>query len=345
MIPVIHTTDLHHTPNDPDDHFDLAALYALDELDLRAVILDYSEEEFGTTVYEPGYVPVAQLNFLTGRAVPAATGPTKRHKLAHPGDTLEHLPVQEEGGIRLLIKALRESPEPAYITVVGSCRPLAAACNREPELFRQKTKAVVLCAGSARNNENVCYNTKLDPHAMHCIWQSGLPIHWLPCVGNLNYPNYHAPNNGHFVAPYSALLDGLDNRLLNWFLHALWGNMRGDIIRALHEANRHEIFRERMTQGTRNIFSLGAFILMAGRELVKTADGWRFMPKGEAPVDLAQKRMRWVPVKVKVLETGNVHWQPTSGDTHVQFYEREPGEEENKAMAEALNALLQGIPL
>ena len=49
-IPIIHTTDLHHSSNDPADHLNLAAVYALDELDLRAVILDYSEDDFGASI-------------------------------------------------------------------------------------------------------------------------------------------------------------------------------------------------------------------------------------------------------------------------------------------------------
>jgi hypothetical protein len=39
-VPVIYSTDLFHPPDDPDDHVDLATLFALPELDVRAIILD-----------------------------------------------------------------------------------------------------------------------------------------------------------------------------------------------------------------------------------------------------------------------------------------------------------------
>ena len=39
-IPLIQTTDLFHPPADPDDHLDLATVFALDEFDVRAVLLD-----------------------------------------------------------------------------------------------------------------------------------------------------------------------------------------------------------------------------------------------------------------------------------------------------------------
>lgn len=345
-IPIIHTTDLHHSPNDPDDHFDLAAVYALDELDLRAVILDYSEDDFGASIYEPGYVPMAQLNFLTGRAVPFAVGPTNRNRLTHSGDALEDCTLQESAGIQLLIETLRTCEEPAFITAVGSCRTIAAAYNRDPDLFQQKTGGILLVAGSVRKTHNPDYNTKLDPEAMRCVWESGLPILWLPVGGNEGFHNLYAPNNGHISASYATLLKDLDERLMNWFLHALWGNLRGDIVRALYEANRYEIYQERIGQGRRNLFSLGGLVLLAGRELVETPEGWRFLPEGNAPAAWTRKKMSFVPIAARLLDDFDVSMEPTSEEAaRVRLYQREPGEDENEAMTEALNALLRSIPM
>jgi hypothetical protein len=39
-IPVLYCTDLFHPHDDPDDHFDLATLYAIPEFDLRGIVLD-----------------------------------------------------------------------------------------------------------------------------------------------------------------------------------------------------------------------------------------------------------------------------------------------------------------
>ena len=39
-IPIIHSTDLFHPHVDPDDHFDLAILFAIKEFDIKGIILD-----------------------------------------------------------------------------------------------------------------------------------------------------------------------------------------------------------------------------------------------------------------------------------------------------------------
>ncbi|NLF07816.1 MAG: hypothetical protein GX594_07525, partial [Pirellulaceae bacterium] len=39
-IPIIHSTDLFHPHDDPDDHYDLATLFALDEFDIKGIVLD-----------------------------------------------------------------------------------------------------------------------------------------------------------------------------------------------------------------------------------------------------------------------------------------------------------------
>ena len=85
-IPVIDCTDLYHPHQDPGDNFDLIAAYGLPEIDLRGVVLDVTERfrlppgergEDGQATdsggpREPGIVPVTQLNYIFGRAVPPA---------------------------------------------------------------------------------------------------------------------------------------------------------------------------------------------------------------------------------------------------------------------------------
>ena len=39
-VPVIYCTDLFHPHVDPDDHFDLATLYAMPELEIKGIVLD-----------------------------------------------------------------------------------------------------------------------------------------------------------------------------------------------------------------------------------------------------------------------------------------------------------------
>ena len=39
-VPIVYSTDLYQQPDDPDDHFDLATLFAIKEFDIRGIIFD-----------------------------------------------------------------------------------------------------------------------------------------------------------------------------------------------------------------------------------------------------------------------------------------------------------------
>ena len=67
-VPVIYSTDLFHPHDDPDDHFDLATLFAIERFDIRAVILDLGDRQKG----KPGRIPLEQMLALRGRRVPWA---------------------------------------------------------------------------------------------------------------------------------------------------------------------------------------------------------------------------------------------------------------------------------
>ncbi|MFP4443790.1 MAG: hypothetical protein ACLFST_11775 [Spirochaetia bacterium] len=82
---MIHITDLHHPPHDVDDLFDLAAVYGMPGADVKAVLLDHlGDVDPYQRMYEPGFLPVTQLNWLTAKPVPVAAGPASR--LTSPDD-------------------------------------------------------------------------------------------------------------------------------------------------------------------------------------------------------------------------------------------------------------------
>ena len=79
-VPIIYCTDLFHPHDDPDDHFDIACLYAIEEVEIKAIILDQGRKQ----KQKPGSIPVSQLNHITGRNIPYASGLSD--KLQSPGD-------------------------------------------------------------------------------------------------------------------------------------------------------------------------------------------------------------------------------------------------------------------
>ncbi len=114
-------------------------------------------------VSRPGSIPVAQLNALTGRNIPTAIGLAS--KLASPTDPGLDQPEPFQGGVRLILDTLRSATRRVDIIAVGSMRDLAAAFNREPELFRQRAGRLLVFIGEASDPDFREHNVNLDPHA------------------------------------------------------------------------------------------------------------------------------------------------------------------------------------
>jgi hypothetical protein len=235
-IPLVHITDLYHPPQDPDDHIDLATVAALNEYDLRGVILDAtrrfllaSPEGFDIQ-RDPGFVPVVQLGHLLGRSIPVATGPTL--PLSRPDDDVSDRPPGEQTGVGLLLDILDASREHVVVSLVGSARVLTAAYNRDPHLVRTKVRSVLLNAGSTAGPKRE-WNVGLDPEAYVGLWRSGLPIHWYPCATERSAFNPDHERGTYWKTTQAALFRTLSPALRAWFAYAFAPSQRGDIIAAL----------------------------------------------------------------------------------------------------------------
>ena len=195
-IPILHSTDLLHPYDDPDDHYDLATVFAMPEFDIRGIVLDQGVEPQGQ-LKRPGQVPVQQMFRLTGRKTPVAIGLT--NLLRSRDDKALDQGEQFQGGVKLILLALRQSPEKVILHLAGSCRDAAAAFNREPELLRAKVRAVYVEAGNGPDGRQDEWNVKLDPLAYLRLLESGLPIYWCPCFGRDGYAT-------HYEADQSSVL-------------------------------------------------------------------------------------------------------------------------------------------
>ena len=173
-IPLVYSTDLFHPHDDPDDHLDLATVFAIPEFDLKAILLDQGDKQ----LRKPGRIPVEQMFALTGRRVPYAAG--LGAKLRTPSDTGLDQPKEFQGAVELFLKVLRDSDRPVRVVAVGSVRDIAAAFNREPELLRKKVEALYLVIGNAKIG-GIEYNVELDRQAFRAVLRSKLPIYWFPC--------------------------------------------------------------------------------------------------------------------------------------------------------------------
>ena len=180
---MIHVTDLFRPHDDPDDHWDLACVYALAYLgrvDLRGILIDYPKTERRN---DPDVMAIAQLNQITGMAVPVAVGSPDPYGFQ----------ASEEGlsGVHTLLRWMRNSPEPVVINVLGTCRDVAFAASLDPRLFAEKCRAVYLNAGSGTSNPDEPslreWNVRLDPAGFVAMFGLPCPVYWMPCFHRV-YP-------------------------------------------------------------------------------------------------------------------------------------------------------------
>jgi len=180
-VPFIYCSDIFHPAMDVDDHFDLAALFALKDFDVKAVILDGHIDRKGQDQFNGGgRIPLAQMSALSGYRVPSAVG--LNIKLKGPLDKALDAEPRYLAGVELMAKVLRESPVPVTIKI-STGTDLAVLFNRDPELCRTKIRAVYFNAGHGQGGETDEYNVSLDPVGFTRIFETGLNLYWNPCFG------------------------------------------------------------------------------------------------------------------------------------------------------------------
>jgi hypothetical protein len=207
-VSIIHSTDLCHPHGDPDDHYDLACLFALKEFDIKGIVLDLGEEQ----AVRPGRPAVQQMMHITGRRVPYAVGLSK--PLRSGGDQALDEAKQFQGGVELILAVLRRAGDKVVLHTGGSCRDVAAAFNRQPELFRSKVKAIYIDAGNGPEGEQNECNVKFSPAAYLRLLESGLPVYWCPCFGRDGYQTF-------YVAQQPTVLAGCTAAVQNYFVYCL----------------------------------------------------------------------------------------------------------------------------
>ena len=211
-IPVIYVSDLYHPFEDPDDHFDLAALFGSTQFDIKVIIIDNAKPYEKT----PGKIPVEQLNYITDRKIPVYVG--LKDLLRSTDDTGENQPVNQEG-CRAILNYLEESDKKVTIFSVGSLRDIAAAYNRNSGLFEEKVDKLVIFIGEANNKGNIEYNVSLDKNAYINIMNRVPNVWWVPCFDGGVWKNNG--NASFWQGHHSDLLEGASDPILNYFIYAL----------------------------------------------------------------------------------------------------------------------------
>jgi hypothetical protein len=348
-VPLIDITDLYHPPQDPGDNIDLISAYALPEVELKAVILDVTQRyrrpyrDPANPTFEdplggrdPGFIPVTQLNYIFNRNVPCAVGPFE--SMRSPEDQMLDAPGFQQSGVELILKILRESDQPVDIASFGSARPLAVAFNRAPDLMREKTRLVHLCAGASPAKGFIEWNVQLDVHAFRRMLSCNLPVAIYPCGGDKTAFDL-AVNNSYWKLPAMEFVHVMPQRLQSYLSFAVERSSRMDFLCAVEDPISSEALGK-LCKREHHIWETAVWAEIARRRLVKRADGLhRLVPidaiaNDDAPLDCGIK-----PVVINVKNDGQFDFSYTDKPTNFQIFYREDPEEYQRALCDAFPAL------
>ena len=308
-VPVIQATDLFHPHGDPDDHFDLACAYALAQrgrFDLRGLVIDYPPD---FREGDPAMVAVAQMNWLTGRAVPVAIGTSRR--LANRRDALAGAPPQETAAVELILGQLRAADRPVAVVCVGSAADIIAAAVREPRLFKEKCAGIYLNSGSAHDNpakpSQLEFNVYLDPAAYAAMFDLPCPLYWFPCWHTTEV-RQSGESGSFYWLPHREALAQASPGLANFFAYMFEKSTNARWLRAMKNPPKAEAW-QKFLEGKRGMWSTASQFVAAG--LTVTRDG-KIVPATEAG-DAAVFKMQ--PVEVTCADDGRTTWRPSEKDT------------------------------
>ncbi len=349
--PVIVVTDLYFPGQDVGDNFDLINPYALETVDLKGVIFDVTqkfrrESDVRAERREPGFIPVTQLNYIFGRDVPCACSPFE--PMSTPDDRMEEAPEFQQKGFELLFRLLRQSDRQMEIVSTGSCRFLAAAYNREPELMRRKVAAIHINAG-ADGDGFMEWNIGLDSLAAYRLLSSGLPLIIYPCATATGGPFDKGPNNTFWSLDSMDFVLDMAPMLRNYITFAFLHKNRTDYLNYLEEdlssedaeaMRDYRIDRWFGSGGSHYVWEIQSWMHVAGLVLArKYGEGWRLVNMSALSDDCEVFDEGLVPVRLEVRENGLFSFTPAGKDANVKIYYRSDPSAHQDAMREALPEL------
>lgn len=297
--PVIYSSDLWFPHGDPDDHFDLLSLLSLPELDVKAVIIDYTmQANVKRTKIEkgPNFAAVEKaIKLFKREPVPVRSGLIE--PLLSTEDDGRTRPEEEQHAIELIIEQMNAvQDKSAVLITTGSVRDIYAAFNREPDLFKAKVKNIFISMGDSYGiTATTDTNVAKDIEAWKGLMVSGLPISWMPTNpskrrgGTSRYVSYW-----HFVQ--EELLTASPKSIQEFFLSE--GIPLG------------------LSQGrpVRSMWSTPAFIEAAGLECYEVDGEIRWLSKEEVSNVKGAKLIypySFVPIRLQMKDNGEVIWEET----------------------------------
>ncbi len=306
-VPLIHVTDLYRPHIDPDDHWDLACVYALaqrGDVAIKTVVIDYPPVE--PKGHNPDVIAVAQINRITGLSVPVAVG--SPHAMRSRDDAQPYADKSDLQGVQMILNVLRTSEQPVLINVTGSSRDVAVAGKTDPGLFARKCAAVYLNAGTGLSDKNPSgrleYNVMLDKTAYAAIFDLPCPLYWLPCFEGTESDGGPVVREyaSHYVFRQSEILSKLSPPLKNYFAGMFSRDTRADWLNALHDTP-DDAFLAEQGKKDRHMWCTAGFFHLAGYSVSAKGDIVQRDKASETGV------CAFEPIQVTCGEEGITRWR------------------------------------
>jgi hypothetical protein len=341
-IPVLHTTDLFRPHMDPDDHWDLACIYALayrGDIDLKGILIDHPPKN--RKGYNPDMMAVAQMNLISGIFAPVAVG--SPYPLESRNDIQPHVSSTDHHGVEMVLDILRKSTQPVVINILGSSRDVAIAGKRNPELFAAKCAAIYLNAGTGSPKMSPAskleYNVTLDKFAYAAIFDLPCPVYWMPCfeeMGSLTKQVVREYGT-HYRFRQDEILPHLSEMVQNYFAY-MFGRYTDNNWLGYLKGKNDKALLSKVGNMYRHMWCTGGFLHAAGYTI---SGSGKIVPLDEKP---NLPVFTFDPVRVRCDDNGVTKWTHDNNATNRFIFHVRDAEKYQSSMTKAMKSLLMKLP-
>jgi hypothetical protein len=342
-IPVLHATDLYRPHIDPDDHWDLACVYALayrGDIDLKGVLIDHPPG--GGKDHNPDIAAVAQMNLITGRFVPVAAGTALPMKSRD--DVQPYASPADHHAVRMVLEVLEKSPLPVVINILGSSRDIAIAGKKRPELFAGKCAAIYLNAGTGTPDKSLAskleYNVTLDKYAYAAIFDLPCPVYWMPCFEQIEsgqQPRLIGEYGTHYKFRQEQILPDLSDMVQSYFAY-MFGRYTDHNWLLYLKGKKDESLLRRFASQDRNMWCTAGFLHAAGYTVLRDGNMALLGQVAESPI------FTFDPIEIRCNDGGITEWTPDENSKKRFIFHVRDTANYQSAMTSAMKSLLMSLP-
>ncbi len=341
-IPVLHTTDLFRPHMDPDDHWDLACIYALayrGDIDLKGILIDHPPRN--RKDLNPDTMAVAQMNLICGIHAPVAVGSPL--PLESRSDIQPNASSTDHHGVRMVLDVLRKSPQPVVINILGSSRDVAIAANMAPRLFAAKCAAIYLNAGTGSPKmtpaSKLEYNVTLDKFAYAAIFDLPCPVYWMPCFEEMQSLNKQVVRQygTHYRFRQDEILPHLSKMVRNYFAYMFGRYTDSNWLNYL-KGHSDKALLSKVGGMYRHMWCTAGFLHAAGCTISRSGKIVSLDDKPNLPA------FSFDPVKVRCHDSGLTQWTHDNNATNRFIFHVRDTEYYQSAMTKAMKSLLISLP-